>query len=152
VVFLQAHYASAQSWDSEGVEAEISNYYAEYLSAFSNQDIDRIADNYFVPPINIRNGSETLFFQTRSSVIDYFKSVFENLSGESYARSESMGTNICVLTDTTAIVSTGFRRFGSDGSIIFESAATYFLTKREGSWRFTNSSTHGVDRIISCDD
>lgn len=77
----------------------------------------------------MRIGSDTVFLERRADVVAYLNSVFAALAGESYARSELLNTSICVLTDSTAIVSTGIRRFDSNGAVLLETGATYALVK-----------------------
>jgi len=147
---LFTHLSAAQEFDERSVLAEVEKYYSEYVSVFSNRQVERIADEYYIAPAYLRSGDETHFFETRSEIVEYFNTYFANLSDASYARSESMDTNICILSSTTATLSTGFRRFGNDGSIILESAATYFLIKLNGQWRISSGSTHDIEDIIEC--
>jgi len=150
IYFLFIQSASAQQYDNALITEEIEKFYSEYVTAFTTQQIDQLADNYMIGPLYVRYDLGTVLLQNKEAVISHMNSVYSELSKQSYARSEILATNICVLNDTSVLVSVGFRRFDSSENVILESGATYSIIKIDGKWRLAMMSVHDAKNIISC--
>ena len=149
ILILSTQSAIAQSADAN-ILREVREFYSGYVTAFTSQQAEELADNYMKPPLYLRIDDEMDLLRSRQEVLDYLSSAFANLSDQNYVSSEILANNFCILTDTSAIVSVAFRRFDSDGNIILESGASYGLVKINGGWRFAMLSISEVDRVLSC--
>ncbi len=134
---------------NESLNAEIKKFYAEYVPTFVSEDVEALATNCMVAPIYLSNENGTVLLHDRSEVVDWLSAYFSGLASQDYARSEVLGLNIWLLTDTSAVLSTGLRRFDEKDNMILEAGASYSVAKIAGSWRFTMMWTHDVANIIS---
>jgi len=143
---------AASAAHDDSVRSEIREFYSGYLKAYTSKQTQELADNYLIAPFYFRNFEDSVFLETRQEVIDYFDVVFTEMSDQNYASSEITAKHICVLSDTSAIVSIAFRRFDNNGKVILDSGASYSLFKIDERWRFAMLSTHPPEYVVSCVD
>ena len=136
--------------DENSVLREVQEFYSGYVAAYTSQEADVLADNFLIAPVYFRNFEDVVFLSSRKEVVVYLGSVFSKMTDQDYESSEILASNVCILTDTSAIVSVAFRRYNSSGDVILESGASYSLFKFADRWRFTMLSTHPPENLVSC--
>ncbi|MFT7653896.1 MAG: hypothetical protein ACI9UU_003010 [Candidatus Azotimanducaceae bacterium] len=141
---------AAQPDDNSSVLNEIEVFYSGYLSAFSKQQPEKLANTYLLTPLLFRNSGDTIFLRNKEEVVARYNALFTDLSTQNYVRSEVLASNFCVLTDTSAIVSVAFRRFDSEDKIILESGGTYAIVKVDDYWKIALITTHDAENVVSC--
>lgn len=141
--------ASAQADDGAALRAELTAALEEYVAAFSEGRADFISDSVYMAPAYFFGGGEVEVRLTPAEVRERFEEMLAPLPAQGYARSEIRGSDVCILSDSAALVTLHFARVRTDGSVMVEGTAIYFYARTPEGWRI-NASV-GSSRRIECD-
>ncbi len=126
----------------------IEAFFEEYYAAFSRGDCKRIAREMVRAPALMTSPEQVLTLPDEAAVLATYQKIRDDLGADGYSHSELLASDISVLSPTTALAATRFRRVRGDGSVIVEAGATYTLV-REGGWRVAAAVVHPGDRLVS---
>lgn len=129
-------------------EREIEMFLTEYYRAFTCGEYERIAAEMYRAPVLMTTDEGVQDLLSQDQVRTMFEKTGATLAADGYASSELLRLEISVLSGTTALAATRFRRVRKDGSVIVEAGATYTLV-REGSWRVSAAVLHDPDRLVA---
>lgn len=129
-------------------KSEIEAFLTEYYRAFTTGEYKRIAAEMYRAPVLMTTDEGVQDLLSQDQVEAMFQKTGAALAADGYATSELLRLEVSVLSDTTALVATCFRRLRKDGSVIVEAGATYTLV-REGSWQVSAAVLHDTDRLVA---
>ena len=141
--------ASAQASDRDRVRAHLTTALESYVAAFSDGRVDFIADSVYTAPAYFFGGGGVEVRTTRDEVRDRFQGMWAPLPAQGYDRSEIRGSDVCVLSDSSALVTLHFARVRTDGSVMTEGTAMYYYAQTADGWRIIASM--GSTQPIACD-
>lgn len=139
VTVLAGSSASAQSPNRAQVRAEVSAALEEYVTAFSQQRADFIAERVYTAPAYFLGGAGVDVRMTTPDVKARFEAMLAPLAAQGYLRSEIRSSAVCVLSDVTALVRLDFARVRTDDSVMLEGTAFYLYTRTAEGWRIVAS-------------
>ena len=142
--------ARAQAPDRARLRAELTAALEDYVGAFSDGRADYIADSVYTAPAYFFGGGNVQVRMTRADVRERFEQMMAPLPAQGYDRSEIRGSDVCLLSDSAALVTLDFARVRADGSVMTAGTAIYFYAKTAEGWR-VNASI-GSSQRIQCDD
>lgn len=145
---LCGHDARAQSPDRTDLRAELTTALERYVAAFSEGRADFIADSVYTAPAYFFGADDVQVRMTSADVRERFEQMMAPLPAQGYDRSEILGSDVCILSDTAALVTLDFARVRADGSVMSEGTAIYFYAKTPLGWRINASI--GSDQRIEC--
>lgn len=141
---------SAQPSRTDGLKAEVSAAWEEYLKLFADGRADVIGDRvYHAPSFNLTANGPNVSM-TPADTKARFETSIAALVKQNYARTTTKHANICVLNDATAILSVQWTRYRKDGSVLSEPAGTYVFSKTKDGWRIIAQTGHAPERVMSC--
>ncbi len=74
--------------------------------------------------------------------------LMERLRAQSYARSSMVECTVKLLSETTALAGTLWRRLNGEGDEIESLAATYAFLKDNGAWKITVLIVHPAETVL----
>jgi len=128
-------------------EEQIQALIEEAGNAFSALDFDRWLNCFHSPRTVILPGSvfsSGSYDESKAALMP----VFERVQQKGFKRTQLDLCNIRILSDTTAIASTVWTRFGSDEQVLERLGATYMLLHADGQWKIAVLTAHGADVIV----
>lgn len=141
--------AEAQSLDEasrEAVRAELDAFFDRYYAWYSVGAADEVSRGAYNVPF-FRGGSA---LGTREEVRQSVAEAWARLDAQGYAGSDMPDRNICVLSDSAAIVSgRGIRRH-RDGGLLGEYGWTYTLVMTADGWRILTIAGHDPAVAVRC--
>jgi hypothetical protein len=135
--------------DPREAEHAITDFLHEYYNAFAAAEYGRIALEMCRAPLVMTTAERVDTFAIHSEIEAMFKATGTALVADGYSHSELLGSEISVLSDTTALAATRFRRLRRDGSVILEAGATYTLLCEDTRWRINAAILHDTEHIVS---
>jgi hypothetical protein len=140
----------AQPSGQDGLRAEVSAAWEEYLELFADGRADVIGERvYSAPSFNLTANGPNVSM-TPADTRARFETSIAALVKQNYARTATKHANICVLNDATAILSVQWTRYRKDGSILSEPAGTYVFAKTKDGWRIIAQTGHAPERVMRC--
>lgn len=140
-LFLLAHVSRAD---------EPMDHINSYLDAFnSNTGIEAIAAHWH-EQISTLSAQGVMFFNSNAEFAEWMKNFHQKLVSKGWVGSELLASEVCELTDNTAIVSIKFARNFKDGKRI-EGASFYTLVKTTG-WKIVGASINNPGVLVGCSD
>lgn len=143
--------ASAQSADRAAIRTEVQVALEEYVEAFSQGRAGFIADSVYTAPAYFLGGASVDVRMTPVEVEDRFQAMIDPLVAAGYDRSDIRSSDVCVLSDSSALIRLGFARIHSDGSVMLEGAAMYLYIRTAEGWRII-ASIGSAARFGDCTD
>lgn len=140
---ISAHEQSAQAPPSlSEATNEVEVHMNHYLRLFNNSQADRIAEDIYLAPIQMRKSGEnnhTVAISTEE-IQSQFNTMFETIKSKGWVRSKSHGMNIRLGGQDLAFVDMRFSRLKSDGQPIppAQRIASYVLVKQPNGWRIVS--------------
>jgi hypothetical protein len=144
------HAGYAQAPSADGLKAEVSAAWEDYLKVFAAGRSDVISERVYLAPSYALGATGPSVSTTAAEIKARFDASIGALVPQSYARTTTKSANICVLNDATAILSAQFTRYRKDGSVLSEPAGTYVFSKTKQGWRIVAQIPHAPDRLIHC--
>ena len=108
----------------------------KYYEAFINKNYADIKSITQTPFIAVGN-QETLTFQTKDELIQYYKSVREPLDELNYSHSENYYRKIQFLNDSLALVESSYGRLNKSGEVFHTGRGIYLYRKSDNNWFLT---------------
>ena len=141
--------AEAQSLDEasrEAVRAELDAFFDQYYAWYSVGAADEVSRGAYNVPF-FRGGN---VLGTREEVRQSVAEAWARLDAQGYVGSDMPDRNICVLSDSAAIVSgRGIRRH-RDGGLLGEYGWTYTLVMTADGWRILTIAGHDPAVAVRC--
>lgn len=124
----------------------------EYFAAFNEKDVDRIVRSIYSTPVQIGGGSGHRIYADPQDAIDNLNRLYEQIEAQGWVESRIANLEVCVASDTLALVDTRYSRIGSDGKPIPPAIRTtlYVLQKIDNDWRIVAFYGHDSDRRPTC--
>lgn len=138
--------APAQAQNRPQLRAELTSALEQYVAAFSDGRADYIADSVYTAPAYFFGSGDVVVRVTSADVRSHFEQMMAPLPAQGYARSELRGSDVCILSESAALVTLDFARLRADDSVIIEGTAIYFYAKTAEGWRI-NASIGSSQRI-----
>jgi ketosteroid isomerase-like protein len=141
---------SAQPAGQDGLKAEVSAAWEDYLKLFAAGRADAIGDRIYLAPSFNLTATGPNVSMTPADTKARFETSIAALVPQNYARTTTQHANICVLNDATAILSAQFTRYRKDGSVLSEPAGTYVFSRTKDGWRIVAQIGHAPERVMRC--
>lgn len=124
----------------------------EYFAAFNEKDVDRIANKIYATPVQIGGGNGHRIYADPMDAIDNLNRLYEQIEAQGWVASRIENLEICVVSDTVALVDTRYSRFDDNGEPIAPAIRTtlYVLQKIDSNWRIVAFYGHDSDRRPTC--
>lgn len=134
--------------DDEAAGAKLHQYFA----AFNEKDVNRIVSSIYATPVQIGGGSGHRIYADPTEAIDNLNRLYEQIESQGWVESRIENLEVCVASDTLALVDTRYSRIGSDGKPIPPAIRTtlYVLQKIDSDWRIVAFYGHDSDRRPTC--
>ena len=125
--------ARSGSTKSEKEKTKILTVAAKYYGAFINKKYTVIGDITQTPFVSVRN-TETLTYQTKQQLIDYYKTIREPLDNLNYSHSENYFRNVHFFNDHLAWVESAYGRINRSGEVFHKGKGIYLYRKTNENW------------------
>ena len=141
--------AEGQTLDAaarEAVRAELDAFFDQYYAWYSVGAADEVSRHAYNVPF-FRGGSA---LGTREEVRQSVADAYARLDAQGYAGSDMPDRNICVLSDSAAVVSgRGIRRH-REGGLLGEYGWTYTVVMTDDGWRILTIAGHDPAVAVRC--
>lgn len=133
----------------ESDEASAKLY--EYFEAFSAKDKNRIATTIYSTPVHIGGTAHRVLADPDAAVANLTR-LYAEIEAQGWVESKIDNLQICVLSDSLALVDTRYSRLKANGEAIPPAVRTtlYVLQKIDSDWRIVAFYGHDNDRRPRC--
>jgi hypothetical protein len=135
--------------DAEDAGAKLHEYFAE----FNEKDVTTIANQVYSTPVHIGGGTAHRVLADPDAAVANLTGLYEQIEAQGWVESRIENLQICIASETLALVDTRYSRIDHDGKPIPPAIRTtlYILQKLDGDWRIV--AFHGHDNEVrpSCD-
>lgn len=134
--------------DDESAAATLHQYFA----AFNEKDVDRIATSIYSTPVQIGGGSGHRIYADPRAAIDNLNRLYAQIEAQGWVESRIENLEVCVASDTLALVDTRYSRIDGDGKPIPPVTRTtlYVLQRADDDWRIVAFYGHDNDHRPTC--
>ena len=124
----------AENQDSAGevVKREVLKAWDSYIAAFSAGRTDIVATRAYAAPSYQMGNSGVNLRMKPDDIKTSFDEIHSQLEREQYDRSETDAVVVCVLNESTALLSAHFTRYRTDDSVLMTGASSYLFGKLDG--------------------
>jgi ketosteroid isomerase-like protein len=124
----------------------------EYFEAFNAQDTQKVANEIYSTPVHIGGGDGHRVLATPEAAVENLENLYDVIKGRGWKESKISSLEICVASDTLALVDTQYSRLNQDGEPIPPTLRTnlYVLQKIDGDWRIVAFYGHDDDKRPAC--
>ena len=131
------------------IKADVSRAFDEYLRWFMEDRPDLVARRIRIPWLRLQpTGPITISMD--SQVQTWFEDTLRPLVAEGYERSEWPVRRICVLNESTAILSGKYIRYRKNGSVIGEYGTSYVFARSGADWQIVSTIPHDPQKLVLC--
>jgi hypothetical protein len=114
-------------------KAAIEQMFDRYNQAFSTKDYPKLREQLQAPFLRFPASVEVL--PTLDDVMDFYRTLWDSLDSQNYARSQLVESRITALAADRALVDGIYRRYRKDGTVLLEASAIYLVSKSSGAWK-----------------
>lgn len=134
--------------DAEDAGAKLYEYFAE----FNDKNVEMVANHIYSTPVHIGGGAAHRVLADPEAAVANLTGLFEQIEAQGWVESRIENLQICVASETLALVDTRYSRIDGDGEPIPPAIRTtlYVLQKLEGDWRIVAFYGHDNDNRPSC--
>ena len=120
------------------VPTEIENLFFNYVTAWSDGNVEYITNNVWGEPFVLFLEDTTILLKDSKNIESFLKNTFSNLENSNYSHSTINKWENFKLRGNTAILEMNFTRFQKDGEILgkIERTASYVLKKSSNDEKF----------------
>jgi len=124
----------------------------EYFSVFNDRAIDVIVSDVYSTPVHIGGGDSHSIMADADGAVAALNSLYEQLDEQGWVESRISDLQICMASDTLALVDTRYSRLKENGEAIPPAVRTtlYVLQKLDGDWKIVSFYSHDNDKRPSC--
>ena len=124
----------------------------EYFRVFNAGDVEKIANDIYLPPVLIGGGEAHLIYGDAETAAESLDRTYQQIASRGWKKSVIADTMTCVLSDNLALVDTRYSRMTSQGNAIPPVIRTilYVVKKVQGEWRIIAFFGHNPERRPSC--
>lgn len=152
VLCLGAGPVAAQQLSADresSIKADVSRAFDEYLRWFVEDRPDLVARRIRTPWLRLQpTGPITISMD--SQVETWFEDTLRPLVADGYERSEWPVLRICVLNESTAILSGKYIRYRKDGSAMGEHGTSYVFARSDADWQIVATIPHDPEKMVAC--
>ena len=125
----------------------------EYFAAFTAKDVQKVANEIYSTPVHIGGGAGHRVLADPAAAINNLNNLYGQIEAQGWVESKIENLQICVLSETLALVDTRYSRLNADGDPIPPAIRTtmYVLQKIDNSWRIVAFYGHDNDKRPACD-
>ena len=134
----------------QAIETEVTAVIDQYSQWIQSNRPDLIAERTYLSPWVAVTPSGTFVLASVDSGREFWEGVLKPLFAAGYTRSEWLVRNVCVLSETGAVVSGHFVRYRKDGSVLGEGGGTYTLARTSDGWRIVAIVSHSPAKVLQC--
>jgi hypothetical protein len=133
--------------------ADASAKVYEYFATFNVRDVHKIANEIYSTPVHIGGGDGHRVLATPEAAVENLENLYEVIVGRGWKESKISSLEICVASDSLALVDTQYSRLNQDGDPIPPELRTnlYVLQKIDGAWRIVAFYGHDDDKRPACE-
>ncbi len=134
--------------DAEDAGAKLHEYFVE----FNEKDVETIANYIYSTPLQIGGGDAHRILADPDAAVANLTGLYEQIEAQGWVESRIENLQICVASETLALVDTRYSRIDQDGNPIPPAIRTtlYVLQKLDGDWRIVAFYGHDNDHRPSC--
>ena len=134
----------------EGGDAGAKVY--EYFAAFTAKDVQTVASEIYSTPVHIGGGAAHRVLADPAAAVANLNNLYMQIETQGWVESRIENLEICVASETLALVDTRYSRLDRDGNPIPPAIRTtlYVLQKIEGDWRIIAFYGHANDTRPGC--
>ena len=142
--------SSAIAWADDAEDAGAKLY--EYFDVFNAKDTQTIANEVYSTPVHIGGGDAHRVLADADAAIANLENLYPQIEAQGWRESVIDDLQICMLSDTLALLDTRYARVKADGEPIAPAVRTtlYIVQKLEGEWRIVAFYGHDPERRPSC--
>ena len=124
----------------------------EYFDAFNDRSIDFIVSDVYSTPVHMGGGDSHSLMADPDGAVAALHSLYEQLDSQGWTESRISDLQICMASDTLALVDTRYSRLKQNGEPIPPAIRTtlYVLQKLDGDWRIVSFYGHDSDKRPRC--
>ena len=150
VIIFLAFLLSGLALADDATEASAAVH--EYFRVFNAKDVEKIANDIYLPPVLIGGGETHRIYDDVETAVESLGNTYQQFESLGWKESVIADTKTCILTDDLALVDTRFSRMTDDGKTIPPDIRTtlYALKKVQGEWRIIAFFGHDPERRLSC--
>jgi hypothetical protein len=125
----------------------------EYFDVFNQKDKEKVANVIYSTPVHIGGGGAHRVLADPAAAVDNLTNLYAQIEVQGWKESVIEDLNVCVLSDTLALVDTRYSRMTHDGEPIPPDIRTtlYVLQKIEGDWRIVAFYGHDNEQRPVCE-
>ena len=138
------------SMADDGADAGAKLY--EYFAAFSAKEVQKVASDVYSTPVHIGGGAGHRVLADPAAAVANLNNLYTQIEAQGWVESRIEDLEICVASETLALVDTRYSRLDQDGNPIPPAIRTtlYLLQKIEGDWRIIAFYGHDNDTRPGC--
>lgn len=124
----------------------------EYFDAFNAEDTHKVAKEIYSTPVHIGGGDGHRVLATPEAAVENLENLYEVIKGRGWKQSKISSLEICIASESLALVDTQYSRLNQDGEPIPPTLRTnlYVLQKIDGDWRIIAFYGHDDDKRPAC--
>ena len=136
---------------ADGAEDAGAKLY-EYFATFNAKNVDKVANEIYSTPVHIGGGSGHRILATPAEAIENLTNLYGQIEAQGWVESKISDLQICMASETLALVDTRYSRLTRDGEPIPPAIRTtlYVLQKMDDDWRIVAFYGHDNDHRPSC--
>lgn len=148
VALIMALAATTSADDADDAGAKLHEYFAE----FNAKNIATVAHEIYSTPVHIGGGSGHRIYANADAAMKSLHDLYVQIESQGWVESRIHELEVCLASDTLALVDTRYSRLDRDGKPIPPDLRTtlYVLQKLAGRWRIVAFYGHDSDKHPAC--
>ncbi len=124
----------------------------EYFDVFNEKDKEKVANYIYATPVQIGGGGGHRVLADPAAAVENLTNLYAQIEAQGWKESVIDNLQICVLSETVALVDTRYSRMDHDGNPIPPAIRTtlYVLQKFDTNWQVVAFYGHDNDTRPSC--
>jgi len=146
LIFVACNVAVAD--DAEDAGAKLY----EYFATFNEKNIQKVANYIYSTPVHIGGGAGHRVLATPDAAVENLTGLYKQIEAQGWVESKIDDLEICVASETLALVDTRYSRIDKEGNAIPPAIRTtlYVLQKIDGDWRIVAFYGHDNESRPAC--
>ena len=146
VAFIVCNAAIAD--DAEDAGAKLY----EYFATFNEKNVQKVANQIYSTPVHIGGGAGHRVLASPDAAVENLTGLYQQIEAQGWVESKISDLEICVASESLALVDTRYSRIDNEGNAIPPEIRTtlYVLQKIEGDWRIVAFYGHNNELRPGC--